>query len=184
MLALDTYLVTLSFDACSNAMKWCRKAKRTNRRWAVGRGHGGGTADDPPTSATASSLLSLLCRRKKSSTLLTPTEPSPTLARAQSSLARTTFPISDFNSAIALASTFTDVVLGTLQDVASLLATDGGDCMVHGIVSVVGQEGEQNGFYRSLLDKNPSALPFLTTSTCEFAFSALSQNFKSYRLMP
>jgi hypothetical protein len=73
-------------------MKWCRKAKRTNRRWAGGRGHGGGAVDDPPTSATASSPLSLLCRRKKSSTLLTPTEPSPTLARAQSSLASTTSP--------------------------------------------------------------------------------------------
>lgn len=87
------------------------------------------------------------------------------------------FPVSDFTSAIALASTFTDVVLGTLQDVASLLATDGDDGVIRGIVSVVGQEGEQNGFYRSLLGKIPSALPFLTTSTREFAFSALNQNF-------
>lgn len=87
------------------------------------------------------------------------------------------FPVADFNSAIALASTFTDVVLGTLQDVASLLATDGDDGLIRGIVSVVGQEGEQNGFYRNLLGKVPSALPFLTTSTREFAFSALNQNF-------
>jgi len=87
------------------------------------------------------------------------------------------FPVSDFTSAIALASTFTDVVLGTLQDVASLLATDGDDGVIRGIVSVVGQEGEQNGFYRNLLGKIPSALPFLTTSTREFAFSALNQNF-------
>jgi hypothetical protein len=87
------------------------------------------------------------------------------------------FPVSDFNSAIALASTFTDVVLGTLQDVASLLAADGDDGLIRGIVSVVGQEGEQNGFYRNLLGKIPSALPFLTTSTREFAFSALNQNF-------
>jgi hypothetical protein len=87
------------------------------------------------------------------------------------------FPVSDFTSAIALASTFTDVVLGTLQDVASLLATDGDDGLIRGIVSVVGQEGEQNGFYRNLLGKIPSELPFLTTSTREFAFSALNQNF-------
>jgi Ferritin-like domain len=87
------------------------------------------------------------------------------------------FPVSDFTSAIALASTFTDVVLGTLQDVASLLATDGDGGVIRGIVSVVGQEGEQNGFYRNLLGKIPSALPFLTTSTREFAFSALNQNF-------
>jgi hypothetical protein len=87
------------------------------------------------------------------------------------------FPVSDFPTAIALASTFTDVVLGTLQDVASLLATDGDDGLIRGVVSVVGQEGEQNGFYRELLGKTPSALPFLTTSTREFAFSALNQNF-------
>jgi hypothetical protein len=76
-----------------------------------------------------------------------------------------------------LASTLTDIVLGTLQDVTSLLATDGDDGVIRGIVSVVGQEGEQNGFYRSLLGKIPSALTFLTTSTREFAFSALNQNF-------
>lgn len=87
------------------------------------------------------------------------------------------FPVSDFTTAIALASTFTDVVLGTLQDVASLLATDGDNGLIRGVVSVVGQEGEQNGFYRALLGKIPSALPFLTTSTREFAFSALNQNF-------
>jgi hypothetical protein len=87
------------------------------------------------------------------------------------------FPVSDFTSAIALASTFTDVVLGTLQDVASTLAIDGDGGLIGGIVSVVGQEGEQNGFYRNLLGKIPSALPFLTASTREFAFSALNQNF-------
>jgi hypothetical protein len=64
-----------------------------------------------------------------------------------------------------------------LQDVASLLATNRDDGVIRGIVSVVGQEGEQNGFYRSLLGEIPSALPFLTTSTPEFAFSALNQNF-------
>jgi len=42
---------------------------------------------------------------------------------------------------------------------------------------VIGQEGEQNGFYRSFLGKIPSALPFLTASNRDFAFSALNQNF-------
>jgi hypothetical protein len=87
------------------------------------------------------------------------------------------FPVTTFSEAIALASTFTDVVLGTLQDVQSLLATDGDAGLIRGVGSVIGQEGEQNGFYRSLLDKIPSALPFLTTSTREFAFSALNQGF-------
>jgi hypothetical protein len=87
------------------------------------------------------------------------------------------FPVSKFKDAIALAATFTDVVLGTLQDVQSLLATDGDSGLIRGVASVIGQEGEQNGLYRTILDKIPSALPFLTTSTREFAFSALNQDF-------
>jgi len=87
------------------------------------------------------------------------------------------FPVTTFAEAIALAATFTDVTLGTLQDVQSKLATDGDAGLIKGIGSVIGQEGEQNGYYRTLLNKIPSALPFLTTSTREFAFSALNQNF-------
>lgn len=83
------------------------------------------------------------------------------------------FPVSTFEEAIGLASTFTDVVLGTLQDVQQTFGADGDIGLIRGVGSVIGQEGEQNGFYRQLLDKTPSALPFLTTSTREFAFSAL-----------
>jgi len=83
------------------------------------------------------------------------------------------FPVSNFQDAIALASTFTDVVLGTLQDVQNLFGVDGDSGLIRGVGSVIGQEGEQNGFYRQILEKIPSALPFLTTSTREFAFSAL-----------
>ena len=88
------------------------------------------------------------------------------------------FPVSDFLSAIKLATTFTDVVLGTLQNVQFLAAQNGDAGLIPSVGSVIGQEGEQNGFFRSL-DKNliPSALPFLTTSTREFAFSALNQLF-------
>ncbi|KAI4717383.1 hypothetical protein E4T48_06402 [Aureobasidium sp. EXF-10727] len=87
------------------------------------------------------------------------------------------FPTTKFADAIQLAATFTDVVMGTLQDVAFIFADDGNKGVVNGIVSVVGQEGEQNGFYRSLLSKIPSAQPFLTASARDFAFSALNQNF-------
>lgn len=87
------------------------------------------------------------------------------------------FPVDTFEDAIALAATFTDVVLGTLQDVESLFGTDGDIDLIRGVASVIGQEGEQNGYYRMLLNKIPSALPFLTTSTREFAFSALNQMF-------
>lgn len=87
------------------------------------------------------------------------------------------FPVSTFADAIALASTFTDVALGLLQDVQSKLATDGDAGLIRAIGSVIGQEGEQNGYYRTLLNKIPSALPFLTTGTREFTFSILNQKF-------
>ncbi|KAI4751808.1 hypothetical protein E4T52_05542 [Aureobasidium sp. EXF-3400] len=86
------------------------------------------------------------------------------------------FPTKDFNGAIALAATFTDVVLGTLQDIATIFAGDNAG-VVRGIAATIGQEGEQNGFYRSLLGNIPSAQPFLTASARDFAFSALNQNF-------
>jgi len=85
--------------------------------------------------------------------------------------------VTNFGDAIALASTFTDVVLGTLQDAENTLGVEGDTGFLRGIASVIGQEGEQNGFYRVLQNKIPSALPFLTTSAGPFAFSALNQNF-------
>lgn len=87
------------------------------------------------------------------------------------------FPVSKFEDAIALASTFTDLVLGTLQDVTTLLGSDGDAALIRGVASVIGQEGEQNGFYRSVEGKIPSALPFLTASTRDIAFSAVNQGF-------
>lgn len=85
------------------------------------------------------------------------------------------FPSSDFQSAIDFARTFTDVVLGTLQDALNALATNGDTALVPLIGSVIGQEGEQNGYYRTLLNLIPSELPFLTRSAAPFAFSALNQ---------
>ncbi|KAH6720872.1 hypothetical protein BKA61DRAFT_570515 [Leptodontidium sp. MPI-SDFR-AT-0119] len=73
-----------------------------------------------------------------------------------------TFPTTTYEDAIALASTFTDLVLGTLQDVSSLLGVNGDEGLIRSITTS---------------NKIPSALPFLTTSTREFAFSALNQGF-------
>lgn len=87
------------------------------------------------------------------------------------------FPSNSFDSAIRLASTFTDVVLGTLQDALNAFATDGDTELVPLVGSIIGQEGEQNGFYRSVLHLIASSNPFLTRSTGAFAFSALNQNF-------
>lgn len=41
------------------------------------------------------------------------------------------------------------------------------------MASVIGQEGEQNGWFRTFLGLKPSEKPFLTTSVAAFAFSVL-----------
>jgi len=87
------------------------------------------------------------------------------------------FPSSNFTSAIALASTFTDVVLSTLPDIQFRFGNDNDAGLIRGVGSVIGQEGEQNGFYRQILKKVPSALPFLTAGARDFALSAIVQNF-------
>lgn len=87
------------------------------------------------------------------------------------------FPVSSFDEAITTASLFTDVVLGTLPDVQKVFSKDGVIGGIQLVGSVIGQEGEQNGYYRTLENKIPSALPFLTAGKREFAFSALVQNF-------
>lgn len=87
-------------------------------------------------------------------------------------------PAVDLTSAVQTASNITAVVLSTLQDVAVKLGSNGDAGLIRAVVAVVGQEGEQNGWYRTLLAGNaPSELPFLTQSTREFAYSALQQNF-------
>lgn len=83
------------------------------------------------------------------------------------------FPVDDFESAIALAATFTDVVLGTLQDVVERFALGRDVDLAREIASVIGQEGEQQGWFRILQGKIPSELPFLTTSDLNFAFTAI-----------
>jgi len=85
------------------------------------------------------------------------------------------FPVDTFDSAIAFASTFTDIVLGTLPDIQTIFGDNGDNGLIRGVGAVIGQEGEQNGFYRELLGKIPNALPFLTGSAVDFAFNAINQ---------
>ncbi|TVY83696.1 hypothetical protein LSUE1_G001142 [Lachnellula suecica] len=89
------------------------------------------------------------------------------------------FPSENIQDAIALASKFTDVVLATLPDLQTGFANNNDNGLIRGVGSVIGQEGEQNGFFRQYAHakKIPSALPFLTAGSREFAFSALNQNF-------
>ncbi|OAP58535.1 hypothetical protein AYL99_07625 [Fonsecaea erecta] len=87
-------------------------------------------------------------------------------------------PATDLKSALHIAANFTAVVISTLQDVAVRLGQNGDSAVIRGIVSVAGQEGAQQGIYRTLPDDLvPSELPFLTQSTREFAYSSLQQNF-------
>lgn len=86
------------------------------------------------------------------------------------------FPVTNYKDAIAFASKFTDLVLGTLQDVQVAMAKKGDANLICGISSVIGQEGEQEGYYRHILGKTPSSSPFLTRATRDFAFTAVQQH--------
>ncbi|KAL8936952.1 MAG: hypothetical protein Q9216_004667 [Gyalolechia sp. 2 TL-2023] len=85
------------------------------------------------------------------------------------------FPVSTFKEAILLAQTFTDIALGTVPAVQSLFANDGGEEIrnVPLLGSILGQEGQQDGFFRFVQGKTPSAAPFLTGGSLSFAFTAL-----------
>lgn len=65
------------------------------------------------------------------------------------------------------------MVLGALQGANVAFAKDGVPNLVQLISSVIGQEGEQNGYYRIVLNRVPSSSPFLTPVPAAFAFSAL-----------
>jgi hypothetical protein len=54
-----------------------------------------------------------------------------------------------------------------------LFAKDGATAPIQLVSSVIGQEGEQNGYYRILMRNVPSESPFLTATPGAFAWSAL-----------
>ncbi|KAK2074942.1 hypothetical protein P8C59_009112 [Phyllachora maydis] len=84
-----------------------------------------------------------------------------------------TFPSQTLDDALDLAETFTSVVLGTLQDAQQTLAKNQNDDAVRALASVIGNEGEQNGYYRQYLSRLPTQKPFVTTSVASYAYSAL-----------
>ncbi|KAK0120252.1 hypothetical protein ONS95_011658 [Cadophora gregata] len=87
------------------------------------------------------------------------------------------FPVTNFDDAIALAQTFTEVVLGVLPAAQSIFAADGGDeaGLIPVVGSIIAQEGEQTGYYRSIQGKVASSAPFLTGGAPQFAFTAVAQ---------
>ncbi|KAB8766461.1 hypothetical protein FH972_026621 [Carpinus fangiana] len=80
-----------------------------------------------------------------------------------------------FVEAITLANTFTDVVLGVLPQAQTVFAADGAKELpyVNLFGSVIAQEAEQNGVFRSVQRKIASSAPFKTTEGPTFAFSFL-----------
>jgi hypothetical protein len=90
------------------------------------------------------------------------------------------FPVNNYKDAIALAATFTDLVVGTLASVQKTFALDGGQAangLVSLIGSIIGQESEQTGGYRVFQNKVPSSSPFLTSGAGALAFNAVDQMF-------
>jgi hypothetical protein len=62
-----------------------------------------------------------------------------------------------------------------LQNIAEIFARYGDDFLIQGLTSIIGQEGEQEAFFRILQDKVPNELPFLTTGVRDFAFTAIQR---------
>jgi hypothetical protein len=85
------------------------------------------------------------------------------------------FPVSSLTEAIEFAGIFTSATLGALQEVAQIFAQFGDDSLIPGLTSIIGQEGEQEAFFRILQDKSPSELPFLTAGSRDFAFTAIQR---------
>jgi hypothetical protein len=65
------------------------------------------------------------------------------------------------------------MVLGTLQDVNQIFAKNQDDGLVRAVSSVLGNEAQQEGFFRLVQKKRPSSQPFITTATRDFAFTAI-----------
>ncbi|KAL4894726.1 LsdA family protein [Aspergillus ambiguus] len=84
------------------------------------------------------------------------------------------FPVDTFDAAIDLAATFTDVVLGALQAVTQRFAEGGDAALTRVIAATIGNEGEQEGWFRVLQHKIPSELPTPTTGNRDYAFSAVN----------
>ncbi|QKX61645.1 uncharacterized protein TRUGW13939_08797, partial [Talaromyces rugulosus] len=85
------------------------------------------------------------------------------------------FPVSALADAITLGSMLTSINMATLQDVAQRFAKNGDIWLIPIVMSILGQEAEQEGFYRLVEGKLPSELPFLTGGQRDLAFSAIQQ---------
>ncbi|KAJ6098809.1 hypothetical protein N7467_000344 [Penicillium canescens] len=82
-------------------------------------------------------------------------------------------PVDNFDAAIEIAVKFTDMALGVLQDVVERYALGSDFTLARQISSLIGEKGEQQGWFRIMQGKVPSELPYPTTGDIHFAFSAV-----------
>lgn len=62
-----------------------------------------------------------------------------------------------------------------MQSLAASISGKDAAGVIGAVASVLGQEGQQDGWFRTVLGKTPSAEPFLTPGARDFAWSALQQ---------
>ncbi|KAM3076109.1 hypothetical protein ACMFMG_006374 [Clarireedia jacksonii] len=87
------------------------------------------------------------------------------------------FPVTDYQSAIGTASIFTSTVMATLQQAIVSLANNGDGNLARGVASSLGQEGEQDGYFRTKLGLIAPEGPFITASTPDYLINFLLQKF-------
>jgi len=81
--------------------------------------------------------------------------------------------VDSFDSAVETAKTFTGMVLGVLPAAQFGFAEAGDNGLIRGVGSIIGDEAEQEGFFRGLQNRIAPELPFLTASNGQLGFSAL-----------
>ncbi|KAF7551964.1 hypothetical protein G7046_g7557 [Stylonectria norvegica] len=83
--------------------------------------------------------------------------------------------VNNLEEALRHAETFTAVGMGVLQTVSVILSEENQSDVVRILSSIIGQEGEQNGYFRELLGYVPTEAPFLTNVPLEYAYSVLQR---------
>lgn len=87
------------------------------------------------------------------------------------------FPVTSFKNAILFAQVFTDLALGTIPIIQLLFSREAGAASrnVLTLGAILGQEGQQDGFFRGTQRKTPSAAPFLTGASASIAAKVLEK---------
>jgi hypothetical protein len=87
------------------------------------------------------------------------------------------FPATSFNGALQEAGIFTSLVMATLQQAIVALGTNGDGNLSRGVAASLGQEGQQDGFFRAKQGLIAPEGPFITASTPDYLINFLVQNY-------